>query len=320
MSQVVILIATVALLLTSAGRALAVSSNADCEAKLAIRIGQVLSGARHLQKFSSINNLPRIFRTRWQEANVLEFPFSFLDAFNLGISWKNVRVLHSLSRKIETLRQVEAPLGWIQDGSIFVEVASDIQKAKGVTRTLLVTVNDRRYRIRVELAAQADVGHVGGYRDPARRADSVWMAIIPWHDLSEMERNKLRSHDALGVTVETTKKHLFTRVEHEKLDQIGVGVSFRDEETGLVWSSPTKEKMSQAEAKAYCRGHGAELPTMTMLKKLSEKQGQHLILDQSYLWFWSSTVDHSWAAVLHGNGDVSHNRINIPGLVVCVGR
>lgn len=106
----------------------------------------------------------------------------------------------------------------------------------------------------------------------------------------------LEHPDRVGTTVKTKSGAKFTRVKDKRFDHLGA--SWKDEDTGLIWSHGAGEKMNHADAIKFCKKLGGELPTKEILEALAGKKGQHLFSDNanSYLW-WSSSVHPSYSSL-----------------------
>lgn len=98
--------------------------------------------------------------------------------------------------------------------------------------------------------------------------------------------------DRIGITVKTKSGGKFTRVNDRRFAHLGA--SWKDEETGLIWSHGAGQKMNQADAIKFCKELGGELPTKEMFEALSGKKGQNLFSDNSNKYWWSSSPVRSY--------------------------
>lgn len=281
----------------------------------------LLSGAKGRKfGFASTEELPEILKRRWEGAKEISFPMRFQEYFKPGPSSSDIAVLRALS-KDGILARPEPPLGFIDKKNVFIEVVEDGPESK--TRKVLLNIKGRRYRVTVDRPESQGTLSSTAYRTAGKR-HNVWVGAVPWEGTTREEQVWLHSRDALGTSVETSAGKIFTRVEHPVLDKVGSGVCWKDEETGLIWSSPHEESMNYKKAMEYCRSIGAELPTKAMFESLASSKGYHLIPNRNQ-WFWSSSVnpnysDHAYAFYGSCGYIIFVFRYNYNDAVVCVGR
>lgn len=134
------------------------------------------------------------------------------------------------------------------------------------------------------------------------------LPIVSWNRLSETERARLNepevvasSHYRAGgqtvfspLAVVMPTGHVFTRVDDPRFRNLGV--SWQDEETGLIWSSAFRDRMNWDQACEACRRQGGRLPSRAELERWVSHLGRNEnrllnpLFPRDTRWFWSSSV------------------------------
>lgn len=191
--------------------------------------------------------------------------------------------------KLTFTSEVGPTRAFLQHGSRVYLVTVLVERAVGVEGSAFVR---RRLSLRPESDYQE--GH-------------EWSALTPEarlqlnHEIGSMPSGGAHYREAaktetLPTRVLMPSGHAFTQFDEPQFrgQELGRGLSWRDESTGLIWSAASEESFTWENAMAACRKHGGRIPS---LEELEEWVG-HLGLDHGALNalfqtearpFWSSS-------------------------------
>ena len=221
------------------------------------------TGARHLRSTAHAvdeaagAHLAAPERERWAAATRLALPLEH----NRTVPAADRAALAEVQDTVTTVSDPEnsARIRQVLPEGAFIRAIVETPSPR--TQEILVTVGDRHYRLSRELPGTGEGPRT--WHTPLTEAAATWaLGGRRYEALTPEIRGYLYSPAAVGETVVMPTGARFARVSDPAFDALGP--AWRDESTGLIWSErlPSKQ-INHEEATAFCRGHGARLPTRT---------------------------------------------------------
>lgn len=227
---------------------------------------------------------------RWKLAKKIKFPFGkieYLRPNNIGVG--DVKLLRDISKK-NILGQRPLPLGHqIKMRGTSVIIEGVIEKGEE-TKEVILNIEGRKYWVELpekEKVALLIPGGAGAYRSAERKSHELKLRSFTFWEEADLERRAwFHGPDGIGSSVVTGEGGLFTRVDDGRFRDLGA--SWKDEDTGWVWSEHAGERMDFEKATEFCKKRGGQLPSREMFEELVGKRGHKLFVQQNDLW-WSSS-------------------------------